>query len=239
MVKRSSSQAFGPMANKFMPYKKRTMIIPARKIRNRAPKGAYVKGAIAPFGGRRELKYVDVSSAGYACDTTGSVTALNLIAVGDDNNTRDGRQVTLKSVQVKGLLKPVDDDSNDSLVRWLLVWDNAVNSGALPAISDILTTSNALSFPKIDNNQRFTILHDEHFAIGKRSTSATQSFAAGQQVCPVNFYKSLNLETKFSGTTAAIGSIQNGGLYLVTIGTQAVNAGGTFDAATRVRFTDS
>jgi len=207
----------------------------AKAVRNRAPR---IRGAIAAYGGRQELKYTDLAAATYVGDSTGTVTALNLIAVGDDNTTRDGRQVCIKSVQVRGHVFPTDNTVQNNLARMLLVWDNAVNSGALPTIATMLTAANAVSFPSVDQAQRFTILADMQFAIGAVSDVATQAFAASPNVYSINVYKKLNHIVQYSGTTAAIGSIQNGGLYLVTIGTAAANAGSTFQLATRVRFTD-
>jgi len=204
--------------------------------RNRAPR---VKGAIAAYGGRQELKYIDIHSAGYAGDTTGSVTALNLLAVGDDNTSRDGRQVCIKSVQVRGSVFPQDPSTQPTMVRLLLVWDNAVNSGAIATVAQILSAPHSNSFPLIDNANRFTILSDQQFCVGGFSTVATQSYAGSPMILPVSIYKKLNLVTQYSGTTAAIGSIQNGGLLMVTIGDQAAAAGAAFSLATRVRFTDS
>jgi len=204
--------------------------------RNRAPR---VKGAIAAYGGRQELKYVDIASAGYAGDTTGSVTALNLLAVGDDNTSRDGRQVCIKSVQVRGSVFPQDPSTQPTMVRLLLVWDNAVNSGAIATVAQILSAAHSNSFPLIDNANRFTILSDQQFCVGGFSTVATQSYAGSPMILPVSIYKKLNLVTQYSGTTAAIGSIQNGGLLMVTIGDQPAAAGAAFSLATRVRFTDS
>lgn len=202
-------------------------------------RGAIVKGAIAPYGGRKELKYVDLASAAYVADTTGTVTALNLIAVGDDNVNRDGRQVTIKSVQIRGLCQPVDSITGHCKNRILLVWDNAVNSGVIATIAQILTAATANSFPLVDNANRFTILADQSFVIGQTDNStATATYSGCPTIHNVEIYKKLNSVTQFSGTTAAIGSIQNGGLLMVTIGTQAAGNGGAFVVATRVRFTD-
>lgn len=200
---------------------------------------APLKGAIAPYGGRPELKYVDVASSAYVCDTTGTVTALNLLAVGDDNNTRDGRQVTIKSVQIRGIVQNVDQATGDSYARIMLVWDNANNSGTIATIAQILTAATSLSFPLIDNAQRFTILSDRTYAIGQISTTATQSFAGSPNVNTCDLYKKINQVTQYSGTTAAIGSIQNGALLLVTLGNNGAGLGATALIATRVRFTDN
>lgn len=230
MVKRSYASSFGPLASGYQAYKKKKSVHYVR--RNRAPR---VKGAIRS---RKELKYNDLGSNSYNIDTTGSVTALNLLAVGDDNTNRDGRQVTIKSIQITGVVKPFDDTTGDSHARVMLVWDNAVNSGAIATIAQILTAANSNSFPLIDNAQRFTILSDMHYAVGKRDNTATQTFAASPSVHALNMYKKLNLVTQYSGTTAVIASIQNGALLLVTIGDQAVNTGALLQCATRVRFTD-
>lgn len=204
----------------------------------RGGKSTIVKGAIAPYGGRKELKYVDIAAATYVADTTGTVTALNLIAVGDDNINRDGRQVTMKSVQIRGMCRNFDASSGPTFCRMLLVWDNAVNSGAIATVAQILSAVNSVSFPLIDNANRFTILVDRSYALGNFDTTATQSVAQGMGPFVCEIYKKLNVVTQFSGTTAAIGSIQNGGLLMVTIGNSAAGAGGLFEVATRVRFTD-
>lgn len=123
--------------------------------RNRVPR---VKGAIA---NRQELKFVDTALSTIAADTTGFVQPLNLLAVGDDNTTRDGREVTIKSVAIQGMLTPVDAETNANYARVMLVWDNANNSGSIATIAQILASSSSIAFPLVDNNQRFTILSDQ------------------------------------------------------------------------------
>jgi len=212
--------------------------------RNRAPKRSRVKGNIAPYGGRRELKYVDtpLNAATAVYDTTGLATCVNLLAVGDDNTSRDGRQVTIKSVSLKGIITPADDSIGYTLCRSMLVWDNANNSASTSSatlIAAVLDSVSPYSFPKVDNQNRFTILWDSLKSIGKLSITATQTFAAGQMHHPVKYYRKMNNITQYSGTTAAIGSIQNGALWFITIGDQAAANGGIFDGIVRVRFTDN
>jgi len=201
-------------------------------------KQAFVKGPIPKKGSLKELKYVDLASATYVADTTGTVTALNLIAVGDDNTNRDGRQVCIKSVQIRGFVSPTDTGTAFSRARVLLVWDNAVNSGSIATVAQILSAASANSFPLIDNANRFTILADRSYAMGAVDTTASMSYSGSPNVHDVDIYKKINQITQFSGTTAAIGSIQNGGLLMVTIGSAGAGAGANFSLATRVRFTD-
>lgn len=209
--------------------------------RNRAPKRrkARVKGAIAIYGGRQELKYSDIASTTYAGDTTGSVTALNLLAVGDDNTSRDGRQVCIKSVQLKGFVRPYDQATvTPQKGRLMLVWDNAVNSGSIATIAQILSASTANAFPLVDNANRFTILYDKSFCLAATNDAASSYAIGSPNILDINVYKKINQITQYSGTTAAIGSIQNGGLLMVTVGDKTATNGCTFEIASRIRFTD-
>lgn len=221
------------MARSRLAVAKRRFMAAGGPRRNRAPR---VKGAIAPYAGRQELKYVDTLGLSLACNTTGTVTCLNLLAVGDDNNTRDGRQITIKSVQLRGKLQTEDASTAQSnKLRAMLVWDNANNSGALPTIATILETASPYAFPKIDNANRFTILKDYVTTVG----GSLASYSWGPIFEDVEIYLKMNNVTQYSGTTAAIGSIANGSLLLVTIGDAIAGEATVLTCQTRVRFTDS
>lgn len=210
---------------------------PTAAQRARRPtKGARVKGPIRKAIGP-ELKFIDIAGAGYIADTTGTVTCLNLIGEGDDYTNRDARQATIKSVQLHGWFGPSDTTTTISKGRLLLVWDNAAN-GAIAAITDILVAANAYSFPNINNQNRFTILRDMPFTIGGIDTTATSTYAMSPSVFDVEVYLKINHITQFNGTAAAITSIQNGALLMVTIGTNGSATAGTFNIGTRVRFVD-
>jgi len=186
------------------------------RVTDRIPR---IKGRITSNVEHKELKYVDTDLTS-VCNTTGTVIALNLIAVGNDNTTRNGREVTIKSVQLLGIMQPFDNSIVLAhLARYMLVWDNAVNSGSIASISDILTSSSSIKHANTDNQYRFTILHD--FKIGMSGPSAQEP-----SVIKVDMQKTLNLLTKYSGTTAAIGSIQNGALLFVSIGNTVEDGGG-------------
>jgi len=206
-----------------------------KMVRNRYPKLA-IRGW---SNNNAELKYVDIAAANYAADTTGSVTCLNLTAVGDDNTTRDGRQICNRSIHVQGILNPVDNTAGPNLARMMLVWDAQPNSGAIATITNILTASTSVSATNLDNRERFTVLRDSRFAQGTISDTATQAFSNGTNTYMVNEFVNLkDVKTTYSGTTAAIGSVATGALLLVTIGSVGAVAGGTFNLTTRLRFTD-
>jgi len=172
-------------------------------------------------------------------DTSGVVTAINLTAVGDDNTTRDGRQINVVSCHIRGGVSPVDTETSDSFGRWLLVWDKQPNSGAIATIAQILTTTSSYANTNLDNRERFVILRDKEYQIGGTSRVATQAYSNCPNQYAVNEFVKIGCKTTYSGTTAVIGSIATGALLLVTIGSTAIGTGGTLLANTRVRFSDN
>lgn len=215
--------------------KPKKVLVPIRKtVRSRAPRAT--RGWFNQPG---ELKYVDVSAATYACDTTGTVTALNLIAQGDDNTTREGRQCFMKSIHVQGIIRPVDNSCSGGYCRVMLVWDSQPNSGSIATITDILTAATSLASTNLNNRERFTILRDCRYVIGGVSDTATQAITLSPNNHMINEFVNLKMQkTTYSGTTATIGAVATGALLLVTIGNQVANSGGAADLTTRLRFYD-
>lgn len=226
MPARASSSALPPA--------KRARRASAPQVAMPRQMGGYAQGAV------KEKKYTDVAAADYVADTTGTVTLLNGIAQGDDNTNREGRQVTMTSVSVKGFLQPVDNITDPGYCRLIVVWDSATNGGAAPAITDLLAASTSLSHNNLNNRMRFKVLLDEQYAIGGTNNTATQSFAQSPTVVTINRYLPLpkGCVTTFSGTGATSASIQSGAIWMFTIGSRAAGTGGAFSVATRVRFVD-
>lgn len=191
-------------------------------------------------GAAKEHKYVDVAAANYVADTTGTVTLLNGIAQGDDNTNREGRQVTVTSVSIKGMLTPVDKTTGACYCRLIVVWDSANNGGAAPAITDLLVAANSVSHNNLNNRMRFKVLMDEQYCVGGNQDTTTQAYAQSPTVFTINRYMKLppGCVTTFSGTGATSASIQSGAIWMFTIGNQAADAGGAYQVATRVRFVD-
>jgi hypothetical protein len=198
-----------------------------------APKLTQIKGRVVP---NQEEHYVDLALAGYGLDTTGTVTALNLTAEGNDNINRLGRKALMKSVCVRGYVNPTSSAQIATEGRISLVWDNGAN-GALPAITDIYTVNTSQSFQNVNNVARFTILSEHRYQIGGYNINATLSYA-DQNIKAVDHYVTLNAVTEYSGTTAAIASVQNGSLLLVTTGTSAAATGLSAGLSTRTTFVD-
>lgn len=195
-----------------------------------------VKGGISP---RKELKYVDVATGTLTPTSSGGiVTLLNGIATGDDNTTRDGRQATMHSIHVRGHVFNTGSTAGQvGLARLLLVWDNASNA-ATPAIADIMTTDSSISFPLINNANRFTVLRDQQWECGPVSNNATAATASGPGCYAIDIYVKLSEITQYVGTGATAASIQNGAIWLVLLQQTAAAGLASFNLVSRVRFSD-
>lgn len=189
-----------------------------------------VKGPVQP---RRALKYVDTAGLFLAYDTTGTITLLNGIAEGDDNTTRNSRSSIMKSVAIRGEAS-IPLTGLPQKYRTLLVWDNAVN-GALPTIATIMQTVNSFGFANIDYEKRYTILYDSTNVLGIYTAAL-----ADQVNKDVEAHVELNSITEFNGTGATIASIQNGAIYLVTLGSLGAGAtAASLSVNCRVRFLEN
>jgi len=185
-------------------------------------------------GMSRETGYVDVAVASYALDTTGSVTLLNTVAQGAGVTQRVGKKVCLKSLQCRGFV--VNNSTatyNDCAV--LIIYDKRP-TGALPTVSDILVSANATAMNNDANSGRFEVLKRVDFELLGNSTQITEAYAKS-----ADFYLDLKMRPEIfkAAATGAIGDIEQGAVYLVTVGVSS--AGTTAAVATlsfRTRFVD-
>lgn len=195
----------------------------------------YTKGLQRAYA--KEKGYVDLALASYQMDTTGTVTLLNTIAQGAGVTQRVGKKVVLKSLQCRGYMQNNSTASAND-VAFLIVYDKRP-TGSLPAVTDILNTANASSLNNDNNAGRFRILKRvDEVLLG--NTTAAASYLD-------SMYKSndfwLDLKsaptTYKAAATGAIGDIEEGALYLVTVGSTAAGTAAAAMAATfRVRFLD-
>jgi len=177
----------------------------------------------------QETGFVDLAEASYPCDTTGTITLLATIPQGASVSQRVGKKVMLKSIQARGYVQNNSAASfNDIAI--LVVYDKRP-TGSLPAITDILTSASSAAMNNDANSGRFRILKRMDFALcGAQATSNGDG-----QASSADFYLSLKgLPSVFKAAgTGAIGDIEQGALYLITVG---MNAAGTTAAVSRFVF---
>lgn len=184
-----------------------------------------------------ELKTIDTIASSQSLSTAGTLILLNGVAQGDDYNTRDGRKIIMKSINLKVYVSNIVNAIADGdLMRVMVLYDSQSN-GAAPTAGNILQTVSALAPMNLDNRTRFKVLFDKWQKINGFNYSGGV-LTAGTYTPPLfKLYKKLMLDVQFSGTTAAIGSISCGSIYLLVL-SQTSTGAAAFDVDSRIRFTE-
>lgn len=163
--------------------------------------------------------------------TNGSSTTLNLIQQGSGSWNRVGRQVTLKSIRLKGniiysyVVGATPFNSLISTCRMVLVWDKQPSGAAVPNFDTIFgctaqdgTESTLVTSQlKYDNMGRFKILRDCSFTPPNiQSNLAVTANTVFAQIAVDEYVKLGNKVTIFSGQSApmTIADISTGALYV-------------------------
>lgn len=177
----------------------------------------------------RETGFVDLTNTNYDLDTTGDVALIATIPQGASVNQRVGKKVLLKGLRIRGLASA---GTANQLVSILIVYDKRP-TGSVPAVTDILATASSYSNMNDANSGRFEVLRRMDFRIsGGTLDSSTRV---------IQEYVSLrNRPAVFKAAgTGAIGDIEQGAMYVVTIGqVTAGAAAGTVNLGFRTRFLD-
>jgi len=184
----------------------------------------------------KETGYVDTASATYAFDTTGSIVLIPTVAQGASVNQRIGKKLSWKSLQCRGYVaNGTAATFNDCCM--LIVYDKRPQ-GSLPAITDILVTANSRSMNNDANSGRFQILKRVDWVLNGIPATTNGDGPA----MSADFFLDLKGKAgvfKAAGT-GAIGDIEEGAIYLVTVGN---NVAGTSAAGAelgfRTRFIDN
>ena len=185
----------------------------------------YPAGAI-----NMEFKSIDVAGTN-AANTTPAFSLLDGCAQGSDINQRVGRQITLRSVQLRGYEQSAAAAGVDQVHRIVLVYDRQSN-GVAPVIGDILQASSVTAPRNLNNRRRFKILMDRIMVCN--ATAESGSNVTWQ------FYRKLRHPVEFNaGNAGTVADIQSGSLYLMVVTNIAPGAGaGDSYWNARVRFTD-
>lgn len=220
-----------------------------RKAVRLAPRllNAMVKKAI---GRAAEAKEV-LNQFNFTFNATTNITqALNLVAEGTDYNSRIGRSVTHKYLEISlGMIcvpTTTGIASNGDYGRWTIVLDRQPN-GALATYNVIFDSATGLGNRITSINQdRFKIIASEEFAIGGNVNASTGT-QNGSGAVPYHIRRFVDLsklkgqdgKTKFMGTGATVGDVDEGVLLFcmgTTLTTATVNT--LLNANIKYRFTD-
>ncbi len=185
----------------------------------------------------KENKHIDIISVTASPVLgTSTVESINLTATGDTDATRDGDDIYIMSIQVKGIWTAPVDSVHDALVRVLLV-KKIDCRGVKLIIGDLFISDNFTSMREIDNSKNFKILKQYNMRIPTSGNPAADNVQA-QKV--MNFYYKFKnpLRTKYQLATAVDGALDRNGLYLVTMVNNVVASAPTYLHTTRVTFKD-
>lgn len=190
---------------------------------------------------KKETGYIDVASTVYGLDTTGSVTLLNTVAQGSAVTQRVGKKIVMKGLQCRGVMQNrTTAIQND--VAYMIVYDKRPN-GSLPAITDILTAITSQAMNNDANAGRFSIIkrHDDVLLGNTSVTGAVANALTDFTAKNVDWWiplKGMPVVYKALGT-GAIADIEEGALYLVTVGdTASSTAAAQLNVSFRLRFLD-
>lgn len=181
-----------------------------------------------------ELKFVDASgnpTIPAGAGTWSSGILLNATVPGTTATTRIGRQITMKSLELRSTASLASTSTQGGSCRLLIVYDKE-SKGAAPGITDILESDSFYSFKNLSNPQRFVTLVDHVY------DSLT---SAGDFTVDFNTYRKMALPVQYNtGSAGTVADINWGAVYAFacqngTIGT----AGPLLPVVTRIRYTDN
>lgn len=186
-----------------------------------------------------EFKSIDENVSAATLDTTGSVTLLNGCARGSDIDEREGREITMKSIQLRGLINANANAAQNQWVRIMIVYDRQTN-GAEPAIADIVSPGSLVGMRSLENRKRFKILMDRTITLNANYDGASTVYTASNNHHFIEYYRKLDHPVTFnSGSAGTVSDISTGSLYMVRMGTIASGTGAAAISFTsRVRYQD-
>lgn len=180
-----------------------------------------------------EFKSVDTTVT-LAADTGTAVQLLNGIARGDDIHERNGRELTMESIQLYYKLYSTAATGVKQRHRILLVYDKQTNAAALTA-AQVLMAADDMALKNLENRKRFVILMDRSYILESNVDTNPGTVKQGK------YYKRVNLPMTFNaGDAGTVADIVTGSLYFIVIGTSVAGAtAGSVQLRARIRYRDN
>lgn len=191
------------------------------------PRAGY--GRVGPSG--MEFKVKDTSLSGPVDQTTARYYLLNGTSRGSDIGNRNGRKITVRSVQINLGLE-ANAGGTSQWHRVMLVVDRQPNGVALD-VAQVLQTVSPFAVRNLENRKRFNILYDHTFWILPGGINGSLRM--------IKYYKKMFLDVTYNTNDAGtIGDISTNSLYLIVFGSQPAGAtAGASNGIGRIRFTDA
>lgn len=160
-------------------------------------------------------------------DPNSDAETLNSVPQGDTASSRDGDDMTMKSIQIKGIVARANaaDQADVPLpgtVEIMLVLDLQTNGTALTP-GDVVNGVAGLLLQDVPNARRFIILGRKciTFDTPNCGTDGTNTLSTGGQIRKFKMFTKLNHRVKFRSTSDAVGSILDRSLHVIAIASTA------------------
>lgn len=193
-----------------------------------------------------ELKYFDsakiqtIGTTGLPLGETGGVALQTLcnIAEGNGLSERNGRRVTIKSIQIKGTAEKKVGNPHDNMML-CLVLDRQCNK-ANATYDSVYEASDYFAFPNVSNQKRFKILKNWYIDINAHSSVelSTVSVPDPEAVSFECYLKNLNIEINYddSLSTGVVSTITSNNLFLMGVSSNSSTS--EIKLNCRLRYTD-
>lgn len=182
-----------------------------------------------------EHKFFDSNTSAVGVPLTAILFQISVIPQGDTDITRDGDQLMLTSIDVRGMVNVAD---TTNLVR-LIFFQWRPNSN--PALTDILNTGvngivpDVYSMYNHDQKGQFKVLYDKTFKLAGFGTSASPSGAVSQEIFKLTLAKKLIKKLQYiNGTTAGMNQV-----WYLAISDSTVSSDPTLTMKVRFNFIDA
>lgn len=165
------------------------------------------------------------SSATPTVDSSGSVTHLTAIAIGDTASTRTGNSIFVRYLYPQYTLT-LNASATDTFVRLIFFYDTQQVADTAPTVANVLESVSHLSSLNNDNKGRFQILADRRYSL--QAVDVTSMIR--------KLYLPLKLHINYNGSAGT--DQQKNALYLLAISNEATNVP-TLSINWRVGFHDN
>lgn len=220
--------------------RRRRRVRSAFRRKRRAPTNRTLNKKIKSIQSKQEVKqhFVTHATANVVLNTA-DIDCINLIAVGDTNENREGDFATLTSVQWRGRIRPSTSNVVHQAVRHIVFWDFQSNATLLTSLAQLLDDPNSPYSAYLTQGvtPRFKVIHDKiydlHFQTG--TTGTVGVIQTSQKV--IN-KKKVSFNRKVTWNTAIDATLPySGALYSAFI-TDAATNGADCEVRFKVGFKD-
>lgn len=194
-------------------------------------------------GSKGELKFFDREINESPTQQAGTVTnSINLVAQGTTEVTRNGRKMTIKSINWRYTLFLPEQDAqgtptSSDTVRIVMYVDKQAN-GATAAVTDILETAGVHSFRNLANTNRFVVLCDKQHTLNYRGMASDGAglVSQGMVINHYTYYKKVDIPIEFNATAGAMTEVMSNNIGVLILSYSGV---ASIDSKVRIRFSDA